>query len=1210
MTESTARLVLLSPTRLADVRRRSGDYGDTTVARACAVALAYWATGRSPDGLDLTPGTLFADVLGWADNGGAGTAGWEVGTDGPDGPAGRSITLPEGVVPADAQLALDDLADFPDRPLSTIGPSGVAQRLATLAEWNDTGADRIRPTIVEMFREQARLRPDAVAVVDEHRSLTYRQAAELSAQLAHHLIERGLTAEQVVAISLGRSAAMVIGLLGVLQAGAAFVPLDPQWPAARRSVVIADARVVLQLNDSGEHAPDEPEAVPVDLGDWRFGSCSGEGTGVTVPGDALAYVIFTSGSTGRPKGAMIRHEAISERLLWQVGEILGFGPDDASLFKAPLSFDISINEIFLPLVCGGRLVVLRPGGERDPHHLLSVIAEQRVTFTYLVSSMLDVLLEIAGDSGRLDSLRHVWCGGEVLTPELYERFRTRLDIPMYHGYGPAETTIGVSHVIYRGAAERLSTSIGKANPNTQLYVLDDELRPVPVGVGGELYVGGFLLGRGYVGAPGLTASRFVANPFATDGSRLYRTGDLARFAPDGSLDFLGRADNQIKIRGMRLEIEDVEVGLAEHPAVRHTCVVAKKNTAGGTYLVGYVIPATGSEDLRADEVRQWATGHMVEYMVPAHIVVMKEFPLTANGKLDRGALPEPQAGAGALAPPVTENERLVCAAVAAVLRRDAVGVDQDFFQLGGDSILAISLLSALREAGLHVTARQIFTNSVVGALAAVADREAAAVDHGDVATGTVVGSPIVQWLGATTDAIDGFVQSVVLNAPANLTADALDAVLTAVVARHDMLRAKLVRGERWSFEIPEADRAVARWQESDRPLDECVTLATEGLDPADGVMLRAVWRREARQLVLVAHHVVIDGVSWRILMEDLSTAWRWYVSGAPIDLPPVGTSFRRWTQLLARAGFDADLAHFRRALPGADAPLGRRAPSAADTVARERTTTLSAGPDVTAALLGEVPARFHAGVNDVLLTALAVTLARWRRDLGQDQTFAHIELEGHGREGRHVADSAGFEPELSRTVGWFTTLFPVTVDPGAATDLTAPAYLVAALKAVKEDLARVPSNGVSYGALRYLAGTAFDAPAPRCSSTTWAASTRDPPATGNSPTPPASWARSATPGCGCRAPWSSTRSPNPPRPAARTNWSPPSPGPTGCSPARTSRPSEGTSARPWRDSPHWPHSTWPDSAWAATRPATSPCRRSPRPTSTSWTVRRCGTSCR
>ncbi|MEU6717085.1 amino acid adenylation domain-containing protein, partial [Nonomuraea sp. NPDC046802] len=1070
MMEPSTRLVLLSPARLTDVRRRTGDYSDDTITKACAIGLAYWATGQSPGSLDLTPATLFADVLGWADNGGDGVGGWEAGADG--------ITVPEGVALADAQLALDDLADFPDRPIGTIGPSSVAARLDALAEWNGNRVDRDRPTLVEMFREQARTRPDAVAIVDGRRSLTYREAAGLSNQLAHHLIGRGLTAEQVVGISLGRSAEMVIGLLGVLQAGCAFVPLDPQWPAERRAVVIEDAGVVAQLNDSGEHDAGEPEAVALDLDAWRFGSYPADDTEVAVPGPSLAYVIFTSGSTGRPKGAMIRHEAISERLLWQGKEILGFGHDDASLFKAPLSFDISINEIFLPLVYGGRLVILRPGGERDPHHLLSVIAEQRVTFTYLVSSMLDVLLEIAGESGRLDSLRHVWCGGEVLTPELYERFRTRLDIPMYHGYGPAETTIGVSHVIYRGAAERLSTSIGKANPNTELYVLDEELRPVPVGVGGELYVGGFLLGRGYVNAPGLTASRFVANPFASDGSRLYRTGDLARFAPDGSLDFLGRADNQIKIRGMRLEIEDVEVGLAEHPGVRHSCVVAKKNAAGGTYLVGYVIPVT--DDLRAEEVKAWAAEHMVEYMVPARVVVMKEFPLTANGKLDRGALPEPAAEAGPFVPPATENERVVCAAVASVLRLDAVGVDQNFFRLGGDSILAISLLSALREAGLHVTAAQVFAGGTVGALAAAASRDDVSVaDRGDVATGSVVGAPIVQWLGRTTDAIDGFVQSVVLNTPADLTAGALDELLAAVVRRHDMLRARLVRGERWGFDIPEAGQAVAGWQRSDLPLDECVRLATDGLDPEGGVMLRAVWRPSARQLVMVVHHVVIDGVSWRVLMEDLATAWRQLTSGTPIELPPVGTSFRRWTQLLERAAFEADRGYFARPLPGADGPLGKRPLSQSDTVARERVASVSVGPEVTAALLGEIPARFHAGVNDVLLTALAVALARWRRDLGQDQTFAHIELEGHGREGRFVADAAGYEPDLSRTVGWFTTLFPVTVDPGAAADFTAPAYLSRALKAVKEDLARVPGNGVSYGALRYLTGVGFDTSAPQ-----------------------------------------------------------------------------------------------------------------------------------
>ncbi|MFD7123442.1 amino acid adenylation domain-containing protein, partial [Streptomyces anulatus] len=1074
MPETSASRIALSSARLAAVRRRTGDYSDRTIVEACAVGLAYWATGSAPDGMELTPATPFPDILERVHNGAGGDGGRPIDAE------CLTIAVPTGVDPAEAQQALDDLAEFPGRPVGTIGPSGPRARAEELARWNDTRADRVRPTVMELFREQARLRPDAVAIVDEHRSLTYREAADRSAQLAHHLIERGHGPEQVVGISQGRSAEMVIGLLGVLQAGCAFVPLDPQWPATRRAAVVEDARVVLQLNSTGKTDAGEPDAVAVDLGDWKYGAHPVDAPEVTVPGASLAYVIFTSGSTGRPKGAMIRHEAISERLLWQSAEILHFGHDDASLFKAPLSFDISVNEIFLPLVTGGRLVILRPGGERDPHHLLGVIAEQGVTFTYLVSSMMDVLLEIAGDSGRLDGLRHVWCGGEVLTPELYERFRARLGIPLYHGYGPAETTIGVSHVIYRGPAERLSTSIGRANPNTRLYVLDDELRPVPVGVGGELYVGGLLLGRGYVGAPGLTASRFVADPFASDGSRLYRTGDLARYAPDGSLDFLGRADNQVKIRGMRLEIEDVEASLAEHPGVRHSCVVAKKNTVGGTYLVGYVIPSSGHQDLGAEDVKAWAVANMVEYMVPTHLVVMEEFPLTANGKLDRKALPEPSVGAGAPVAPATGNERLVCEAVARVLRLESVGANEDFFQLGGDSILAISLLSALREVGLHVTARQIFTNSVVGALAAVAsDESAAAVDHGDVGTGTVVGSPIVQWLGETTDAIDGFVQSVVLNTPAELTADALDTVLAAVLARHDMLRARLVRGEHWSFDIPPAGQTASCWEPSDAPPADCVALATAALDPDDGVMLRAVWRRAARQLVLVAHHVVIDGVSWRILMDDLATAWRQHSAGAPVDLPPVGTSFRRWIQLLGRASFDADRGHYATPLPAADAPIGRRALTAADTVARERTRAVSVGPGTTAALLGEIPAKFHAGVNDVLLTALAVALARWRRDRGQDQTFAHIELEGHGREGRFVAATAGFEPELSRTVGWFTTLFPVVVDPGAAPDPTAPGYLAAALKAVKEDLARVPSNGVSYGALRHLADALPSGPAPQ-----------------------------------------------------------------------------------------------------------------------------------
>ncbi|MET9632565.1 amino acid adenylation domain-containing protein [Lentzea sp. NPDC006480] len=1045
--------VLLSTDRIASVRRRAGEYPQRTIAVASAVALTHWADpSLIVDGLELSPATLFGDLLVWADKGQQ--------SDVVEDADGWRIPLPSGIDAGAAQRVLDDLAEFPNRAIGTLTTQTLDERLADLNRWNDNEFPRERPSIVELFRAQAALRPDAVAINDGDRAFTYGEVLARSNQLARFLLSQGLTAEQVVGISLDRSAEMIVSLLAVLQAGGAFVPLDPQWPASRRASVITDAQVVLLL---GAGQDDEPDAVAVDLDSWDFAECSGEPTEVRIAGAQLAYVMFTSGSTGRPKGAMIRHEAISERLLWQVHQILHFGHSDASLFKAPLSFDISVNEIFLPLVCGGRTVVVRSGGERDPHHLLATIARHRVTFVYLVSSMLDVLLNIAGD-GELASLRHVWCGGEVLTPELYERFRTQLDIPMYHGYGPAEATIGVSHVIYRGEAERLSTSIGKANPNTDLYVLDDRLRPCPPGVGGELYIGGFLLGRGYVNAPGLTASRFVANPFAADGSRLYRTGDLARFAPDGSLDFLGRVDNQVKIRGMRLELEDVEVALAEHPQVRHTCVVVRKNSAGGNYLVGYVVPSDPS--LTSDAVKQWATEHLVEYMVPAHVVVMHEFPLTANGKLDRRALPEPVVETGPITVAENDDEAVICAAVASVLRVEQVGADQDFFELGGDSILAISLLSALRAEGVFVTATQIFVNRTPRALAAVASREGAAVDHDDVPTGPVAGLPIVQWLGETTDAVDGFVQSVVVNTPADLTAEALTRILDAVVARHDMLRARLVRGERWSFDIPADGHAL--WDESNAPLEACVEAATEGLNPDAGIMLRAVWRPQAQQLVLVIHHVVIDGVSWRILLDDLALAWQQVSSGAAVELRPVGTSFRRWTQLLEQASFSADRAYYERALPGVDQLLGRRELTDDDVVAREQVRTVTVGSRATAALLSDVPALFHAKVNDVLLTGLAVALARWRRDNGQDQTFAHIELEGHGREGRFVPR----DPDLSRTVGWFTTLFPVTVDPGSGD-------LATALKRVKEDLARVPSNGVSYGALKYLHDERFDASRPQ-----------------------------------------------------------------------------------------------------------------------------------
>ncbi|GAA1482631.1 non-ribosomal peptide synthetase [Gordonia sinesedis] len=1017
---------------------------------------------------------------------------------------------------ASTEIASTEIA--PSEAVST-DPAG-GSRWELQDRWNDTVRERIRPDIADLIADQAAAHPDALAVVDADTRLTYRDFDSATTVLATRLSALGIGPETVVGIAMGRSAEMVVGIVAVLKAGGAFAPVDPEWPAARRDSVIDDARVQLLLTRQGEPlvAPDvtsvsircvaggcdieTSDGVTADHSTVRPNAAAQAATAAHL-GTSLAYIVFTSGSTGKPKGAMIRRDAIVERLLWQRDEILGFGPEDAALFKAPLAFDISINEILLPLVSGGRVIVARPGGERDPRYLLDLIAGERVTFAYLVSSMLDVLLALDDGGSALDSLRHVWCGGELLTQALFRRFREHLRIPMYHGYGPAEATIGVSHVIYDGDDSRMGPSIGSANPNTALYVLDDDLRPAPPGVGGELYAAGFLLGRGYAGQSGLTAGRFVADPFGAPGTRMYRTGDLVRRMDDGSLEFLGRADNQVKIRGMRLELEDVESALAEHPDVRMPCVLARDGR-----LIGYVVPRA-DRSLDGDAVRQWARSVLPEYMVPSAVLVLDEFPITANGKLDRRALPDPDwasiAGAGAADIDITDLPPELAAAVTAIaeaLSLPSFGADTDFFDAGGDSLRAIAVLGALRRAGWEATVSDIFAARTPRALATrLRAAGTAGPDPDDDPIGEVDDLPIIRWMGETSPHIAGFVQAVELAAPADLDRRAAAAILSAVVRAHPALRARIVTEPRLHLDIPPlnaVDTAPGRPPVDVADLDpatptgEHIDTLVDTLD-LDGGRLVAAGLLSGRGLLIVIHHLVVDGVSWDILREDLATAMRSWRSGdlatdgtahAGADAPVAaeGTSVRRWGQLLrtavASGVYDADRAYFTRELPSADTmpPPTTDAESAgpdsaADarpTVADERVRVHELPATVTESVLGAVPSAFGTGADSVLLTALALALAAWRSEhdpaAGSD---SHIELEGHGRETRHVPGPGGREADLSRTIGWFTTLYPVVIDTGAA-DLADPARLVGALKAVKDQLAAVPRRGISYGALRYL----------------------------------------------------------------------------------------------------------------------------------------------
>jgi amino acid adenylation domain-containing protein len=624
------------------------------------------------------------------------------------------------------------LTEDPDRPVAQL-PSVTEAERAQLAGWTDPPSPTIDDTLVDLVERVVAQAPESTAVRWAGGGLTYRELDRRANLLAHRLRALGVDAEARVGLYLGRSPELVVAMLAVLKAGGAFVPLDPDWPELRIQAVARDAGVRAVCAAPGTPAPLDVPTVPVDLGADDLDT--GERAAAATPpvrrldGEQIAYVIYTSGSTGAPKGAMIRHRSIANRMVWQ-RDLLSFGPGDAGLFKAPLGFDISINEAWLPLTTGATLVIAEPGAERDVESLVALIARERVSFCYLVSSMLASMLELPEFSAAAGvALRHVWCGGELLTPELFARFRAAVDATMYHGYGPAEATVGVTHEIYRPGRARDGATIGRPNPNTRVHVLDGLLREVPPGSVGELYVGGLLLGRGYVGDPERTAASFVADPLGEPGARLYRTGDLASWLPDGRLRFAGRADNQVKIRGMRVEPEEIESVLAAHPDVAQAAVLAPPDATGRPRLVGFYAPRervgaerTGAGTLEA-ELRRWLRDRLAEHMVPDELVAVPALPTQPSGKVDRAALAEAVPGRRTEARPAgTPTETRLLAAFRAVLGHPDLGVTDDFFAAGGHSALATRLVVSIRaELGVPLAVRTLLANPTVAELAARLD---------------------------------------------------------------------------------------------------------------------------------------------------------------------------------------------------------------------------------------------------------------------------------------------------------------------------------------------------------------------------------------------------------------------------------------------------------------------------------------------------------
>jgi len=619
---------------------------------------------------------------------------------------------------------LSAAAAEPETAVARLPLLTAAERAQQLVAWNDTAVLYPDCCLHQLVERCAASTPDATAILYHDRSLSYRQLDLDANRLARALAARGVEAGGTVGVLMDRGAELVVALLGILKSGAAYLPLDPEYPDARLAFMLDDAGAALTLTQEQlrNRLPQGSPALAVDGERSSIAALSGEPLETTVFPQSLAYVMHTSGSTGRPKGVMVPHRGVVNCLCW-MQERYRLDPSDRFLFRTSLNFDPSLWEIFWPLTVGAAVVVARPDGHLDPAYLGESIETQGVTSLYVVPSLLRVLLDSPA-TGRMGSLRRVICGGEALPVDTLSRFFDRLGAELHHSYGPTETSIAAAEWTCRPQAGG-KVPFGRALGNVQLYVLDGAGEPVPRGVVGELYVGGAGVGRGYARRPGLTAERFLPDAFsAAQGARLYRTGDRVRYRSDGELEFVGRVDDQVKLRGHRIELGEVARVLEEHPAVQQAVAVVREDS-GQPLLAAYVV-VDGDVETAAlgDAARQILPAHMV----PAAIVRLQRIPVTANGKVDRGALPAVEADPRSVfVAPRTEVEGRLASLWAEELGRDRVGVYDDFFTLGGHSLLAIRLLGRINET-FHVdlVLRQLFERRTVADVAAAIEAAASA----------------------------------------------------------------------------------------------------------------------------------------------------------------------------------------------------------------------------------------------------------------------------------------------------------------------------------------------------------------------------------------------------------------------------------------------------------------------------------------------------
>ena len=978
------------------------------------------------------------------------------------------------------ETLLRGILAHPNQRLSEYSLLTEPQKHRLLVEWNNTETEYQKVAgIHQLFEEQVKQNPNAIAVFFEDKSLTYQELNERANQLAHYLKTLGVKPDQLVGICLQRSLEMIVGLLAILKAGGAYVPLDPTYPEDRLSYMVNDAQVSIVVTlEKWTSLINQQSVTTVCLDSQAdiIGQQPTDNIDALIGDNNLAYVIYTSGSTGEPKGVLIEHQSLIN-FSESAREKYHITPEDKVLQFASINFDAAAEEIYPCLSCGGTLVLRTESMMESVAAFIQESERQEVTIWDLPTTYWHLLVtEIIRENLTLpSSLKLIILGGERVLPEKVKAWQEYSgNYPqLINSYGPTEATVvSTLYHLPETAIEGAEIPIGKAIANVQVYVLDQYLQPVPVGVPGELHIGGLGVARGYLNRPELTEAKFINSPFKS-GEKIYKTGDLVRYKNDGNLEFLGRIDNQVKIRGFRIELTEIETVLNQHAAITQAVTIAREDSPGNKRLIAYLVGKQSSATM--ESIRHYLKQKLPPYMVPTGFIFLEKIPMTSNGKVDHRALPIPETTHhldNDFVAPQNDTEKCLAKIWAEVLRVEQVSINDNFFELGGDSIISIQMISRANQMGLQLSPKQLFQYQTIAELATVVGTTKKIKANQEVVTGIIPLTPIQHWfLEQNLPENDFFNQSALMEVSSQLKPQLLRKVLQQLLSHHDALRLSFSSEDGSFKQINDGIKKVVPLEVLDlselTPEDQQAAIATKdrelqsGLNLASGeivkVALFILGNEQPNQLLWVIHHFAVDGISWRILLEDLATAYQQISQGQAIKLQPKTTSLQDWSKQLLNysksAQLNQEVAYWRSQLQHDIFPLPTDFPLETDSnkLSSAKAITVGLNESETRGLLQDVPGVYNTQINDVLLTALVTSCSQWTGE----KTLI-VDLEGHGRE------DLWSDIDISRTVAWFTTMFPVRLEHS---DIE---QIAKTLKAVKEQLRRIPNRGIGYGILKYL----------------------------------------------------------------------------------------------------------------------------------------------